>query len=304
MATTETVYEPDQRYPASYGTLRAYGRNFVHRRVSWQALFAGLVLAIAIELLLVTLGAAVGLSTIHAQANNTPDVSSFSMAAGIWWLVSGLIALLIGGYVAARLAGVTSRFDGMLHGLIVWGLMTLFALYLLTTAVGGAFGGASEMIGGTMSAAGSTLKTAAAPELKSAAAATPGNIQSYLQPADANPQTMSPQDAQKEIAVQLPVYESGGAGAPAAKQRIIAIMAAQMHESPDAATARFDQLQSQATNGKNQAVKKAQTIGAKTAHVTSTAAYILFGMLLLGAIFGAIGGSIASPIINREEEAL
>ena len=43
------------------------------------------------------------------------------MGAGIWWVVSSCIALVAGGYVAAWLAGIELRFDGMLHGLVAWG---------------------------------------------------------------------------------------------------------------------------------------------------------------------------------------
>jgi hypothetical protein len=43
---------------------------------------------------------------------------------------------------------------------------------------------------------------------------------------------MSPQDAQKEIAANLATSIKGGAEAPAAKERIINIMAAQMANQP------------------------------------------------------------------------
>ena len=92
-----------QRY--GYGRLREYDREAVRQRISWRALIAGLVIVIAVQLLLATLGAGIGLSIIHHQSSNTPDATSFSMGAGLWWLVSTLIALAIGrGYLTARLA--------------------------------------------------------------------------------------------------------------------------------------------------------------------------------------------------------
>ncbi len=277
-----------QRY--GYGRLREYDREAVRQRISWRALIAGLVIVIAVQLLLATLGAGIGLSMVH-QPSNTPDATSFSMGAGLWWLVSTFIALAIGGYLTARLAGVPSRYDGLLHGLVLWGLATLVAVYLLTTAIGGVLGGAFNVAGSTVSAAGSTLKTAAAPMLQDA----PINIQQYLQKADPDPKTMSPQDAQKEIASQLAIYEAGGSQAPAAKQKIISIMAAQMNISQGDATTRFNDLQGRATNAKNQAVQTAQNVATETARVTSAAAFMTFAALLLGAIFAAIGGSLAAP---------
>ena len=55
----------------------------------------------------------------HAEAG------SFGIGAGLWWLVSNLLALVAGGYVAAWLAGNTLRFDGVLHGVVTWGITLL-----------------------------------------------------------------------------------------------------------------------------------------------------------------------------------
>jgi stress response protein YsnF len=45
---------------------------------------------------------------------------------------------------------------------------------------------------------------------------------------DPDPATMNPEDAQKAIVTSLATYAGGGADAPAAKERVINIMAAQM----------------------------------------------------------------------------
>jgi hypothetical protein len=298
MSSTQNYDTVAMERPVQMDRLREYDRALIHRRISWQALFAGLVIAVAVQLLLSTLGAGVGLGLVHSHASNTPNVTNFSIGAGIWWLVSNLIALAIGGYVAARLAGVTTRTDGMLHGLVTWGLTTLFTVYLLTTAAGNLLGGASTIMGGTIGSATSSVKSAVAPAVKGVASSstnTPLNPQSYLQMTGSNPATMTPQAAKAEIASELPIYEAGGAGAPAAKRKIITIMAAQMNVSQATATARFNQLQAKAANAKTQTIRTAQKLGAQSAQATSTAAYLAFGMLLLGAIFGALGGSMATP---------
>ncbi|HJS87715.1 MAG TPA: hypothetical protein VJ779_19855 [Acetobacteraceae bacterium] len=218
-----------QRRTAVAAAPRVEETRHVHRRVSWQALFAGVILAIAVQILLTTLGVGVGLGLVSPNAGDTPDASSIGIGAGVWWFVSNLIALAIGGYVAARLAGVTVRFDGVLHGLVTWSIATLFAFWLLTTALGGLLGGAFSAVGTTLAAAGSGLK-AAAPQVARVAGVTPesleNQVQAYLQPTDPDPASMSPQDAQKAIAATLPTYLAGGPGAAAARERIIAIMAA------------------------------------------------------------------------------
>jgi hypothetical protein len=90
-------------------------------RISWGAVFAGGVVAIAVGAMLNVLGAAVGASTIDpATPGATPSASSLGIAGGIWFLVANLIGLAVGGYVAARLSGTSDDTDGVLHGLSVW----------------------------------------------------------------------------------------------------------------------------------------------------------------------------------------
>jgi hypothetical protein len=96
-------------------------------------------------------------------------------------------------------------------------------------------GGGFSALGGIASATGSGIKEAAKP-IAQAAGVSPEILQqqaqAYLQPSNPDPAKMSPQDAQKEIAANLATYIKGGAEAPAAKERIINIMAAQMANQP------------------------------------------------------------------------
>src|SRR5919112_5322125 len=90
-------------------------------RISWGAVIAGAVVALAIALMLNALGAGVGATTIDATGRDSPSASSFGIGAAIWLLISNLIGLGVGGYVAARLSGTSDNTDGTLHGLAVWG---------------------------------------------------------------------------------------------------------------------------------------------------------------------------------------
>ena len=267
-----------------------------HRRISWQAIFAGVIVTVSVQILLSLLGAGVGFGMVHTAASASPDAGSFGMGAGLWWLVSNLVALAAGGYVAAWLAGVSLGFDGMLHGLVTWGVATLLTIYLLSSAVGGLLGGALSVTGSTLSAAGDTLKSAA-PQLAQAAGLSPDvmqqQVQSYLQPTDPDPASMNAQDAQKAVASELTTYALGGADAPAAKARIVAIMAAQMHVSPADATKKFDDTQAKLTQAKDQAVQKAKAAADASASAASTGSLLAFGTFLLGAIAAAFGGFAA-----------
>jgi hypothetical protein len=119
-------------------------------RISWAAIFAGLIVALGVELLLSLLGIGIGASMIHAVNGTSASASSIGIGSGIWFLVSTLIALFSGGWVAGRLAGMPLPIDGTL------------------TAVGGILGVATGMLGSALGAAGSGV-AAVAPSAAQAA---------------------------------------------------------------------------------------------------------------------------------------
>ncbi len=297
MSTTNYAPDPLERHEVVRDHERRYDTALLHGRISWQAILAGVVLAVTVQLLLSMLGLGVGLGMVNTNSGSTPNAGSFGIGTGLWWLLSNLIALAVGGFAAARMAGVVQRGDGVLHGLVTWGIATLFTFYLLSTALGGLIGGAYSVVGGTLNAAGSSVKAAAGP-VAQAAGISPDvvqqQVQGYLQPTDQDPATMSPQDAQKAIATQLSTYVQGGTDAPAARERIISIMAVQMHVDHDAAAKRFDDLQAKATQTKNEAIQTAKNTADRSAAAGSTAAYLGFGVLLLDGIVAAIAGALAT----------
>jgi hypothetical protein len=292
----------DRPYPGSVPmgatsvetTTMLSGGPHTHRRISWAAIFGGVILVIVVQLLLSTLGAGIGLGTVNVNAGTTPGAGNLGMGAGIWWVISSCLALFCGSYVAAWLAGIEIRFDGVLHGLITWGIATLLTIYLLTSAIGGIIGGGFSALGSVTSAAGSGISDAAKP-LAQAAGVSPDmqQAQAYLQPTNPDPATMSPQDAQKDVAKNLVTYARGGGDAPAAKERVISVMAAQMKISHDDAAKRFDDAQAKLQQTKDQAVQTAKNAADASAAAASKASFAAFGVLLLGGIAAALGGSLA-----------
>ena len=280
------------------------GGSHVHRRISWGAIFGGVILVVVVQLLLSMLGAGIGLGTVNVNAGSTPTASSFGIGAGLWWLISSIVALFLGGYVAAWLAGIEIRFDGVLHGLVAWGIATLFTIYLLSSAIGGVIGGGFSALGSVTSAAGSGISSAAKP-LAQAAGVTPDVVgdqaKAYLQPADPDPATMTPQDAQKAVAQALVTYAKGGDAAPAAKEQVVAIMAAQMKISHDDAAKKFDDAQAKLQQAKAQAVQTAKNAADASASAASATSFAVFVDLLLGGIAAAIGGSLA---VQRRMQAV
>jgi hypothetical protein len=272
------------------------GEIHTHRRISWAAIFGGVILVVAVQLLLSLLGAGIGLGTVDVNAGNMPSAKGLGIGAGIWWVISSCIALGVGGYIAAWLAGVEIRFDGVLHGLVAWGLATLLTVWLLTSAVGSVVGGGFSTLGSVVSAAGSGASEAAKP-LAQAAGLSPDMLQQqaniFVQPTDPDPATMSPQDAQKAVATNLATYAGGGQDAATAKEKIITIMAAQMKISHDDAAKKFDETQARLQQARDKVVQTAKDAADTSATAASRTAFAGFGVLLLGAIAAAIGGSLA-----------
>lgn len=139
-------------------------RTVLINQVSWGAVFAGVVVSLALQLILNLLGVGVGASTIDPLAGDNPSAKSFSIGAGVWWTVSGVIAAFVGGHVAGRLAGKPRESTTSWHGLVAWAMATLVVFYLITTAVGGLIGGAYRTVVGAMGsvteAAGGAAKAA------------------------------------------------------------------------------------------------------------------------------------------------
>ena len=117
--------------------------------------------------------------------------------------------------------------------------------------------------------------------------------QAYLQPTNPDPATMTPQDAQKAIGTSLATYAGGGASAPAAKERVITIIAAQRKISHDDAAKQFDDAQAKLKQTRDQAIQTAKNTADASSAAASKTSFAGFGVLLLGLIAAGIGGSLA-----------
>lgn len=142
-------------------------RNGLMKRISWGAVFAGVLIAIVTQILLSLLGVGIGLGTIDAIEEQNPT-AGLGIGSAVWYIISSLLALFLGGWAAGRLASAPRLFDGVIHGVLTWSLATLLTIYFLTTTIGSLIGGASRLMGSLVRTAGSaagTVVSAAGPEL-------------------------------------------------------------------------------------------------------------------------------------------
>lgn len=107
-----------------------YGETFrlpLHA-LRWSAILAGLVVGVAGNLVLVLLGAAIGLAVFAVGDSSAAGVP---ISAAVWDTVCMVVAAFAGGYVAARSAGMRRAADGVLHGVVAWGVTLLLSIFFI-----------------------------------------------------------------------------------------------------------------------------------------------------------------------------
>ncbi|MFD1802288.1 hypothetical protein ACFSFZ_08810 [Mixta tenebrionis] len=126
------------------------------KRISWSAIFAGVITSVVIHLLLTLLGTAVGTASIDPLHEQNP-LDGIGTGAAIWTGISMLIAIAVGAWVSGRLA----QREGALHGLLMFGINTLFSVWLAVTLVNYTVSGAMNVMGAGLSAIGNTVSAVA-----------------------------------------------------------------------------------------------------------------------------------------------
>lgn len=117
-------------------------------KMSWSAVFAGVVAALGVWALLYAFGLALGLSSI--DPGNPESARPSGLFTGLWALVVPLLALFVGGSVAGRAAGLIHRGGGALHGLVMWGLTTVLGAMMVGNLLTSALGGVVSMGSGAL----------------------------------------------------------------------------------------------------------------------------------------------------------
>ncbi|MBX9625451.1 MAG: hypothetical protein K2X82_16715 [Gemmataceae bacterium] len=157
----------------------------VRSRISWGAILAGSVLALALYFLLTLLGGAIGLSV-----SDNVDGRNLATGAAIYAILVTALSLFVGGLVAAQLTTGENKREAALYGLLVWAAVFAMLLWLMASGVRAGF---NAMVG--VATAGATAGQAAAQNTTAAdwealaqrAGYTPQQIESFKQQARTAP---------------------------------------------------------------------------------------------------------------------
>ena len=96
--------------------------------VAWSGVWVGALSALAVGLIIGLIGYAVG---AHEVASPRPtDAGKLRLIAVAFNVAGAFFAFVVGGWVAARIAGIQRAEPAMLHGAVVW-LVGVAALMLL-----------------------------------------------------------------------------------------------------------------------------------------------------------------------------
>ncbi len=117
--------------------------------VEWPSVFVGAVVALAVAFVLLTFGAAVGLTAVSPWTSTRGSIVAVSIGAAFWMILVHIWAFGLGGYLSGRMrhrrSGAVQTevdFRDGTHGVAVWGLA------VTTGAIVAAFVAASVARGG------------------------------------------------------------------------------------------------------------------------------------------------------------
>lgn len=122
------------------------------RRIAWGAISSGVAVAIAAQFTLNLLGAGIGFAAADPVTDDAGSVKAIGIGAGLWWLLSGLVAMFLGGWVAGRQAPASHPHAGAFHGLITWAATTIVGLLLIGVFTGALMGGALSLVNARVNA--------------------------------------------------------------------------------------------------------------------------------------------------------
>ena len=117
------------------------GTNFLQ----WNAIVAGALVALALSLVLIAFGSAIGFGVLSSSPTWRDTSPALTVASGIYLLLTALVSFGLGGYVAGRLrerwhptahANVVEFRDGV-HGVLSWAIAAVVSGLVVAASVSG-----------------------------------------------------------------------------------------------------------------------------------------------------------------------
>ncbi len=117
-------------------SLKATDLLAVKSRVSWGAISAGAMVALAVYFLLSLLGLAVGIEMAMRRGIDRP----VQAGTAIYSLLTLLLSMFLGGWTVSRLAVGETKLEAVLYGVILWGVLFVGMFWLIGAGIRVGFG--------------------------------------------------------------------------------------------------------------------------------------------------------------------
>jgi hypothetical protein len=266
-----------------------------HSAVAWAAIIGGAVAAIATTVVLMALGAGLGLTTVSPWQNFGAAATTFGIAAAVWIVVTQWLAAGLGGYLTGRLrAKWTAMHDDEVffrdtaHGFLAWAAATLIVVAFLASAGSAVVRGTASAVSGAASAATQVAGQAAAGDTNPSAYLTDTLFRSGTAAA-------SGQDPRPEATRILATGLRTGQLAPDDRTYLAQLVATRTGISQPEAEQRVDAVFAQLKDAEAKARQAADT-----ARKTAASISIITALAL---VIGAFVASAAAALGGRQRDA-
>jgi hypothetical protein len=270
----------------------------------------------AIFVMLQLLGAGIGALSLDLTGTRTTSPTSLGIGAAIWWFITGLIALFIGGWVAGRLGWRPAKVDRALHGLTTWAVFYVALFLMVSTALGALLGGGLSLLGSSVSAAGQVASTPQGQQAMQQTMQSQGvNAQSIQQQIDkimGAGMSQQNQQANAQVTAAVNNYLSSSR-TPQDRQRAVRTITQATGMNEDQANQMLSNLEQSGQQVSGQQVagerakEQAKETTEKTANITGGTLIGLSIAMLIGAVVAILGSLAAAmppyvPPYERERE--
>jgi hypothetical protein len=300
----------------------------VRSRISWGAIIAGVVVAMILQVAMNMLGLAIGAAALDPGDPNAL-APGFGTATVLWMAASILISLFTGGAVAGYMSGRIGRNEGLWHGLTVWAVTTILALWMLTSAAGSVINGVTNALGQGLGLLGAsaaeivpevadtavlqdTLLTSirdeagamSGPTTSEASTDTGTGTTTGTTTTDGTDTTAAAQqpramNASMVLGVgELLAAEEGSPEATTARENLTTMMT-DMGITQEEATATIDRWERDYRAVAAQASERAEQAAEDIANAVATTAGLTFMVIALGGLAAGAGGFLGAPEVRE-----
>ena len=262
MANVNTPNYPEHRGPVHRGG--RYRQYF-----SWKAIFVGLLVTLLSFLTFTSLGIGIG----GLALSDLEGIQAFGWSAAAWIIITAMISLFVGSFLATRVFNLISSKTGAAQGVTIAAVFFMLSLWS-----GGLIAG---FLGQTAASVGRGVATVAPSDMSGIAGSIIQNpeVRSYLN------------EQARELGVQPDQVDTVASGlaqriASGDTEAAKSYLAQQTNLTREQIDARLDEMRSEV-------IGSAGSVAETSARAVSAAGWYGFFMLVLGtgaAVFGGISG--------------